>query len=189
MAFARRALETAADRTDAIRTGEIPYKADKAFTDREVTSLGQALRVALLRDEPWLPDLLDRLLPEWPSPRQRRGPSSQALLYEVARAGQDFPTPELATTLRTVRGAVRHAGVPRKLDTMLRKIDAALAERTDVALRLPSPDFDDEGVLRRPAGEYEAVVRVTDTAALTWEKNGRPCAASRPRSAATTPPW
>ncbi|MER5600033.1 DUF4132 domain-containing protein [Streptomyces sp. NPDC002265] len=182
-AFARRALEVAADRTDAIRAGEIPYRADKAFTDREVTTLGQALRVALLRDEPWLPELFERLLPGVAlAPTTARTLPSQALLYEVVRAGQDFPTPELASAIRTVRRSVRHAGVPRQLDKMLKKVDAALAERTAVALRLPRLDFDTApvagsaagGVLRRPVGDYRAVVTVTDTATLTWEKDGRP---------------
>ncbi|MGW3354234.1 DUF4132 domain-containing protein [Streptomyces bungoensis] len=183
VAFARRALRAAADRTDAIRAGEIPYRADKAFTDREVTTLGQALRVALIRDEPWLPELFERLLPGIAlAPTAARTLPSQALLYEVVRAAQDFPTPELATAIRTVRRTVRHAGVPKQLDRMLRKVDTALAERTDVALRLPRLGFATAsvgdsapaGVLRRTAGDYRAVVTVTDTATLTWEKDGRP---------------
>ncbi|MEU1413738.1 DUF4132 domain-containing protein [Streptomyces sp. NPDC005731] len=183
VAFARRALEAAADRTDAIRAGEIPYRADKAFTDREIASLGQVLRVALLRDEPWLPALFDRLLPGVAlAPTAARTLPSQALLYEVVRAAQDFPTPELVTAIRTVRRTVRHAGVPKQLDKMLKKVDAALAERTEVALRLPRLEFDTAslggsaagGVLRRTAGDHQAVVTVTDTATLAWEKDGRP---------------
>ncbi|MEU6421815.1 DUF4132 domain-containing protein [Streptomyces spiralis] len=183
VAFARRALEAAADRTDAIRAGEIPYRADKAFTDREIISLGQALRVALLRDEPWLPELFDRLLPGVAlAPTTAKTLPSQALLYEVVRAAQDFPTPELVSAIRTVRRTVRHAGVPKQLDKMLKKADAALAERADVALRLPRLEFETEsisgsaagGVLRRTAGDYQAVVTVTETATLTWEKDGRP---------------
>ncbi|MFD0002008.1 DUF4132 domain-containing protein [Streptomyces sp. NPDC127178] len=175
VAFARRALEAAADRTDAIRAGEIPYRADKAFTDREVVSLGQAARVALLRDEPWLPELFDRLLPGVAiAPTPARTVPSQALLYELVRAAQDFPTPELVTAIRTVRGNVRHAGVPEQLDKMLKKVEAALAERTDVALRLPRLGFGDDGVLRRKAGDYEAVVTVAENATLSWEKDGRP---------------
>ncbi|MER6122833.1 DUF4132 domain-containing protein [Streptomyces sp. NPDC001795] len=183
VAFARRALEAAAERTDAIWAGEIPYRADKAFTDREITLLGQALRVALLRDEPWLPELLERLLPGVAlAPTAAKTLPSQALLYEVVRAAQDFPTPELVTAIRTVRRTVRHAGVPKQLDKMLKKVDAALAERTDVALRLPRLEFDTApvsasaagGVLRRQVGDYRAVVTVTDVATLTWEKDGRP---------------
>ncbi|MFI1760600.1 DUF4132 domain-containing protein [Streptomyces sp. NPDC020800] len=182
VAFARRALEAAADRTDAIRAGEIPYRADKAFGDREVTSLGQALRVALLRDEPWLPELFERLLPGVAlAPTAARTLPSQALLYEVVRAAEDFPTPELVAAIRTVRRTVRHAGVPKQLDKMLKKVDAALAERTEVALRLPRMGFETAstggsalgGVLRRTAGDHQAVVRVAETATLTWEKDGR----------------
>ncbi|MFE0673951.1 DUF4132 domain-containing protein [Streptomyces sp. NPDC058867] len=175
VAFARRALEAAADRTDAIRSGEIPYRADKAFTDREVIAVGLAARVALLRDEPWLPALFDRLLPGVAlAPTAARTLPSQAMLYELMRCAQDFPTPELITTVRTVRRAVRHAGVPKQLDKMLKRAEAALAERTDVALRLPRLDFGDDGVLRRTAGACTAVVTVTESAALTWEKDGRP---------------
>ncbi|CCK27697.1 hypothetical protein BN159_3318 [Streptomyces davaonensis JCM 4913] len=179
VAFARRALEAAADRTDAIRSGELPYRAEKAFTDREVLTLGQAARIALLRDEPWLPAVFDRLLPGVAlAPTAAKTLPSQALLYELVRAAQDFPTPELVTTIRTVRRDVRHAGVPKQLDKMLKKVEAALAERTDVALRLPRLDFPDDGVLRRTAGDYAAVVTVTESAALTWEKDGRPLRAA-----------
>lgn len=174
-AFARRALEAAADRADAIQAGRVPYRPDKAFTAQEVVAVGRAARVALSRDEPWLPDLLDRLLPGIAlAPTAARTLPSQALLYELVRAAQDFPTPETVTAIRTVRRTVRHAGVPKQLDKTLKKIEAALAERTDVALRLPRLEFGDDGVLRRPAGDCTAVVTVTGTATLTWEKDGRP---------------
>lgn len=86
------------------------------------------------------------------------------------------------TAIRTVRRTVRHAGVPKQLDRMLKKVDAALAQRTDVALRLPRLGFDsapvggsaEGGVVRRTAGDYRAVVAVAETATLTWEKDGRP---------------
>ncbi|MFF3986038.1 hypothetical protein ACFY0B_15690 [Streptomyces sp. NPDC001797] len=42
--------------------------------------------------------------------------------------------------------------VGTRLDEMLKKVDVALADRADVALRLPRPEFDDDGVLRRTAG-------------------------------------
>ncbi|MER5909140.1 DUF4132 domain-containing protein [Streptomyces sp. NPDC001982] len=172
--FARRALEAALARADAIHTGTIPYRSDKAFTDGEVGALGRAARVALLRDEPWLPDLLDRLLPGiCLAPTTARTLPSQALLYELVRAGQEFPTPELVTALRTVRATIRHAGVPKRLDKMSKKLDAALAERTDVALRLPALGFGADGVLRREAGGYEAVVTVGGSVELTWAKDGR----------------
>ncbi|MFC8343576.1 DUF4132 domain-containing protein [Streptomyces sp. NPDC057280] len=174
--FTRRALEAAADRADGIRSGAIPYLADKAFTAREVAVLGQAARVALLRDEEWLPGVCARLLPGIAvAPTAARAVPSQALLYELVRAAKEFPTPEAVTAIRTARSVTRHAGVPKQLDKLLKKVEAALAQRTEVALRLPELDFDEEGVLRRPAGDgYTAVVTVTETARLTWEKDGRP---------------
>ncbi|MFI8537360.1 DUF4132 domain-containing protein [Streptomyces aquilus] len=173
--FARSALEAAADRADGIQSGAIPYLADKAFTAREVAVLGQAARVALLRDEEWLPEVCARLLPGIAvAPTPARTVPSQALLYELVRAAKEFPTPEAVTAIRTARSVTRHAGVPKQLDKLLKKVEAALAQRTEVALRLPRLGFDEEGVLRRPAGDgYAAVVRVTETAQLTWQKDGR----------------
>ncbi|NVI89916.1 DUF4132 domain-containing protein [Actinomadura sp. BRA 177] len=169
-AFARRALEAAVRHARAIQTGNVAYQADKAFTEREVVALGHAARIALLRDEPWLPGLLDQLLADISiAPTQAKTLPSQALLYEIVRAGQDFPTPELVTAIRAVRRNVRHAGVPKQLDKMLKKVDAALAERTKVALRLPDP-----GDLRRDLGDYTATITVTGKAELTFEKDGKP---------------
>ncbi|MEU4824532.1 DUF4132 domain-containing protein [Actinomadura sp. NPDC023710] len=172
--YARAALESAADRARAVQDGEIPFRADKAFTGDEVAAVGHAARIALLRDEPWLPGLFDRLLPGISvAPTDARTLPSQALLYEIVRAAQEFPTPELVTAIRTVRGKARHAGVPKQLDKMLKKVEAALAERTEVALRLPDLGFGPGGVLRRELGGYTALVTVTaGKAELTFEKGG-----------------
>ncbi|MGI5208577.1 DUF4132 domain-containing protein [Spirillospora sp. CA-108201] len=175
VAYARAALEAAADRARAVQDGEIPFRADKAFTGREVAAVGHAARIALLRDEPWLPALLDGLLPAISvAPTEVRTLPSQGLLYEIVRAAQEFPTPELVTAIRTVRGNVRHAGVPKQLDKMLKKVEAALAERTEVALRLPDLGFGPGGVLRRDLGGYTAVVSVAaGKAELAFEKDGK----------------
>ncbi|MEU8307023.1 DUF4132 domain-containing protein [Actinomadura sp. NPDC048955] len=172
--FARRALEAAAERARAVQEGEVPFRADSAFTGDEVAAVGLAARIALLRDEPWLPALFDRLLPGISvAPTQAKTLPSQALLYELVRAAQEFPTPELVTAIRTVRGNVRHAGVPKQLDKMLKKVEAALAERTEVALRLPDLGFGPGGVLRRELGGYTALVTITmGRAELTFEKGG-----------------
>ncbi|MGH3242558.1 MAG: DUF4132 domain-containing protein [Spirillospora sp.] len=176
--FGRHALETAAARARAIQAGEIPYRADGAFTPFEVEALGRAARLALHQDEPWLPALFDALLPDISiAPTRARTLPSQALLYETVRAAIDFPTPELVTAIRTVRATVRHAGVPKQLDKMLKKADAALSERTDVALRLPDLGFGPDGMLRRPLGDHTAVIAViavTAKAELTFEKDGKP---------------
>ncbi|MCO6007441.1 DUF4132 domain-containing protein [Actinoallomurus purpureus] len=170
--FARAVLETAAARAAAIQAGEIPYVADKAFTAEEVAALGRAFRVALLRDDTWLPELLDRLLPAVAvAPTPARTLPSQALVFELARSAQEFPTPEAAAALRAVRGIVRHAGVPKQLDRSLKRIDAALADRTEVAFRLPDLGFGPDGVHRRVVGEYEARVTAGDDVTLTWHRS------------------
>ncbi|MCQ0014281.1 hypothetical protein LUX39_11305 [Actinomadura madurae] len=180
-AFARRALEAAADRARAIQAGEVPFRADKAFTPDEVAALGRAARLMLLRDEPWLPAFFDRLLPGISvAPTEAKSLPSQGLLYEIARAAQDFPTPELVTAFRTVRGSVRHKGVPKQLDKMLKRIEAALAERTEVALRLPGLGFDADGVLRRELSGYTAVVSAARQGGADL-REGRQDAEERPR--------
>ncbi|MFD0902653.1 DUF4132 domain-containing protein [Actinomadura sediminis] len=174
-AWAESALREAADRARAVQDGKIPYKADKAFAAGEVTALGRAARVALAADEPWLPALAERLLPDIAvAPTAAKTLPSQALLYEFVRAAQDVPTPELVAAIRNVRGLVRHAAVPPRLDRMLKKADAALAERTEVALRLPGLGFGPDGVLRRELGDHTAVVTIEGTAArLAFAKDGR----------------
>ncbi|WP_406862918.1 DUF4132 domain-containing protein [Streptomyces sp. HUAS MG47] len=174
-AYARRALEAAAERVEALHRGVIPYVAEKAFTADEVDALGRAARTALFRDEPWLPALLDRLLPGVAvAPTAAKTLPSQALLFELVRAGRDFPTPELVTAVRAARAATRHGGVPKQLDKNLKKVEANLVERVEVALRQPTLGFGPDGVLRRELGPYEAVVTAgAGGATLTWSKDGR----------------
>jgi hypothetical protein len=173
LALGRRALEKADARLAEIQAGRVPFAADKAFTAHEVAVLGRAARLALERDEPWLPELLDRMLHATAvAPTAAKTLPSQALLYELARAAEEVPTPELVTSLRAVRRIVRHAGVRVQLDRKWKKMDAALAERADVAFRLPDLGFGPDGALRTPLGEYEAVVTVAESVELTWNGPG-----------------
>jgi hypothetical protein len=172
-AFAREALSAAASRGAAIQSGSVPYAADHAFTAEEVNVLGRCARVALLRDEPWLPELLERLLPAIAvAPTAAKTLPSQALLFEIARSAQDFPTPEVAAALRTVRGVIRHRGVPKQLDRNLKRIDAALADRPETAFRQPDLGFGPDGVYRVDVGAYVALVTVADEVSLTWQRAG-----------------
>jgi hypothetical protein len=169
-AFARRALEAAAARVAAIHSGELAYLADGAFTNDETEVLGRAARVALFRDEPWLADLLDRLLPGVAvAPTAARTLPSQALLFELARAVEDFPTAEAVAALRTARRVVRHKGVPKQLDRMLKRIERALTDRPGV-LRLPDLGFGPDGTRRFAIGGYAATITVAEDVALSWHR-------------------
>jgi hypothetical protein len=147
--FARTALEAARARVAAIHAGEIPYKAEKAFDDGEKRALGRAVRLALHRDEPWLPELLDELVRGIAvAPTQAKTLPSQALLFEIARAAEECPTPEAISALRTARRITRHGGVPMQLDRKFKRMEPALAERLEVAFRIP------DGRVRQAIGEH-----------------------------------
>ncbi|MEV6866088.1 DUF4132 domain-containing protein [Streptosporangium subroseum] len=161
--FARTILEAAEARVTAIHAGEVPYRAEKAFDDGEKRTIGRAVRLALLRDEPWLPELLDRLLRGIAvAPTQAKTLPSQALLFEIARSVQEHPTPEAISALRAARQVTRHAGVPKQLDRMFKRIEAALANRLEVAFRIP------DGRLRQAVGEHTAVISTDGKVELSW---------------------
>ncbi|MFB4262211.1 DUF4132 domain-containing protein [Nonomuraea sp. GTA35] len=157
--FARSALEAAEARVAAIHAGELPYRADKAFSAAEVPALGRAARLALHCDAPWLPELLGSLLTRVAvAPTKAKTLPSQALLFEIGRAVGRFPTPEAVTALRAARAATRHAGVVKQLDRMIKKAEPGLADRVEVAFRMPDLGFGPGGRLEVPLGEHTAVV-------------------------------
>ncbi|MEU4560041.1 DUF4132 domain-containing protein [Actinoplanes sp. NPDC023936] len=179
--FARTALETARDRLAAIHAGTIPFRADAAFAKDEVAALGRAVRVALLRDEPWLlPVLRPLLLDVAVAPTAARTLPSQSLLYEVARAAEALPTPEVLAALREARGVTRHKGVHQQLDRKLQKIGRALGDRPEVALRLPDLGFGRDGARVIPVGPAEAVITLGDGVELAWRTAGGRLSSSVP---------
>ncbi|MEV0620143.1 DUF4132 domain-containing protein [Nonomuraea sp. NPDC050404] len=164
--FAADALRTAEARLAAIHAGDLPYRADKAFTAAEVPVLGRAVRLALHRDHPWLPALLDNLVTRAAvAPTAAKTAPSQALLYEIARAAERFPTPEAITALRTARATTRHAGIIKQLDRMIKKADLALADRVEVAFRMPDLGFGPGGYLEVPLGQHRAIIAPATTGA------------------------
>lgn len=168
--FARATLEAAAARVAALHAREIPFVAERAFDAAEKETIGRAVRLAQFRDEAWLPPLLDQLVrgvAVAPTPRARTLPS-QAVLFEVGRAARDFPTPEAIDSLRTAKAITRHAGVPKQLDRMLKRIEQGLADRVEVAFRMPDHGFDADGRLRVRLGEHTALLEVGDGVALSW---------------------
>ncbi|MFI7703961.1 DUF4132 domain-containing protein [Nonomuraea sp. NPDC049480] len=161
--FARTALETAAARVASIHAGEIPYRAEKAFGDGEKASIGRAVRLALLRDEPWLPDLLDTLVRGIAvAPTQAKTLPSQGVLFEIARAAEKHPTPETISALRAARRATRNPAVSKVLDRMFKRIEPALGNRLEVAFRLP------DGRVRQAVGEHTAVISTDGEVKLSW---------------------
>jgi len=143
MPFAREILEAAADRVDAIHAGTIPYVADGAFNIEDAHLLGRAMRVAALRDEPWLGDVIMRLLPQVSvAPTAAKSLPSQSLAVALGHSIEGAPTPEGVAALRLALQRVRHAGIQKKLARNLKPAERALAQRPAVALRMAAADID-----------------------------------------------
>ncbi|MEU8784407.1 DUF4132 domain-containing protein [Streptomyces sp. NPDC048637] len=181
--LARRALCTAAGHLAAIHAGRIPYAADKAFTPADTDTLRRAARLALRRDEPWAEEVFATLLPQVAvAPTSARTLPSQSVCIALAQAVEAYPTPEAIAALREARRVVRHAGVSKKLDRLLRCAERHLGRRTEVALRLPDLGYGPDGIRRIPCGSCTAVLTVTDEATLTWEGADGRAAKSPPAS-------
>ena len=140
-AFAETGLRQAAERVRQAPTlSNCSYASDKAFTLAESAVIARLVRVALDRDETWLPPVLDELFRKVSlAPTAAKTTPSQSVALALGHAIEAFPTPEAATTLRKVVGVVRHAGVKKRLQRNLRGAERGLAGRPEIALRLP-PD-------------------------------------------------
>jgi len=139
-AFAEAGLRAAGERVRKLHAFELPYESDKAFTLAESRVIARLARVALDRDEAWLPPVLDELFRKVSlAPTAAKTTPSQSVALGLGRAIEAFPTPEAAATLREVIRDIRHVGVKKRLQRNLRGAQRALAGRPEIALRLP-PD-------------------------------------------------
>ncbi len=137
-AFAEVGLKQAAERVRRIHDRELPYAADKAFTRDEGEVVARLTRAALSRDESWLPPVLDELFRKVSlAPTSAKTVPSQSVAIALGHAIEAFPTPEAVATLRAVLRDVRHAGVKKKLQRNLSGAERGLADRPEIALRLP----------------------------------------------------
>lgn len=136
--FAEQALQQAAQRLQAIHSGQAPYIADRAFSIAEAGVLWRATRAALECDAPWLRPLLAQVLPPvCVAPTAARTLPSQSVAVALAKAVNAMPTPEAIAALALARSQVRHAGIARKLDRHLAAAERRLAQRPQLLLRLP----------------------------------------------------
>jgi hypothetical protein len=169
LAYAHKALDAANHRVEDIQSGKIAYEADAAFRHDEVGALGRAVRVSLLHDEPWLKNLLrPLLLGIVVPPTAAKTPLSQALLYEVARAVERFPTMDALGALRAARAASRHKGVRDQLGRKLGQIERALGHRPELAFRLPDLGIGDDGVRVVAVGGHRAAITMSNEVELRW---------------------
>ncbi|MFH9243948.1 DUF4132 domain-containing protein [Streptomyces lydicus] len=169
--LARHVLRSAAAHLAALHAGELPYAADQAFTTADADTLRRAARLALRRDEPWAGEVFSTLLPQLAvAPTAAKTLPSQRACIALAQVVEAWPTPESVAALREARRVVRHAGVTKKLDRLLRRAERNLGRRPEAALRLPDLGLGPDGSRRLPCGDHTAVLTVTDEATLTWER-------------------
>jgi Domain of unknown function (DUF4132) len=156
-AFAETGLRLAAQRVRKLHTFKMLYVSDKAFTLAESAVIARLARVALDRDEAWLPPVLDELLRKVSvAPTAAKTTPSQSVALALGHAIEAFPTPEAAMTLREVVRDIRHAGVKKRLQRNLRGAERALASRPEIALRLPPDQPMSKPQLKMPARCLEA---------------------------------
>ncbi|MBO1335480.1 DUF4132 domain-containing protein [Streptomyces sp. VRA16 Mangrove soil] len=171
---ARRVMTEAAAHLAALHRGEVEYAADTTFAGPDAETLRRATCLALRRDEPWAGGLLAEILPKVTvAPTPAKTLPSQSVCIALAQTVEELPTPEAVDALREARRLVRHAGVTKKLDRILRRAEKNLGKRPEVALRLPDLGIDvSTGRRRLPVGPYVAVVDVTadEGPVLTWER-------------------
>lgn len=135
--FSQHILNLAARRLEDIHSGHTPYVADGAFTIDDTPVIARAARVALMRDAPWLPPLMDSLLPKaCVAPTQAKTAPSQSLAIALGHCIEQVPTPESVQALRSALSLVRHASVQKKLTRNLKPAERGLAQRPEIALRL-----------------------------------------------------
>jgi hypothetical protein len=155
--FAQKALAAARERIEDIHSGKVPYTADGAFTVEDSGVIGRAARVALLRDEPWLGDLITVLLPKvCVPPTSAKTAPSQSLAIALGHSVQGVPTPEGVQALREALSVVRHAGVKKKLARNLKPAERGLAGRPEVALRMLAESEPSKGLQTTLAACLEA---------------------------------
>ncbi|WP_329569318.1 DUF4132 domain-containing protein [Streptomyces sp. NBC_01361] len=169
---ARRILCAAAEHLTAIHRGDVPYVSDKAFGNGDCDALRRAAGVALQRDEPWAGDLLAAILPKVAvAPTSAKTLPSQSACIGLAQAVEAWPTPESVAALREARRVVRHAGITKKLDRLVRRAERNLAVRPAVVTRLPDLGIGPTGERRLPVGPYVAVVSAAgEEPSLSWER-------------------
>jgi hypothetical protein len=138
IAYAEAGLKRAVERVRKIHDFQIPYAADKAFSLRESEVIARLVRVSLERDETWVAPLLDELFRKVSlAPTAAKTVPSQSVAIALGHAVAAFPTPEAVETMRAVLRDIRHAGVKKKLQRDLRGAELGLADRPEIALRLP----------------------------------------------------
>lgn len=156
--FAAGIVASAVERIRGIQVGEIPYRADKAFSVDGAQVVRRALLAGLDQELPWAIAAALPLLSgasRAPIDNVKTVPS-QSLAVAVAKAIADRPTPAVVGSMSPAVSNIRHAGLKKKVAAFFKTAERRLFEHDDFLLEL-DPAAKPQKELARP------VVRALET--------------------------
>lgn len=133
---------TACEAINEIWLDASKYKADGVFTTDDVQVLRGAILCLVDENSPEFTNTLAeywRKLAVAPNPKVKTM-ASQSIAAAIANAVADRPSIETIVAMREVKPEIRHAGMKKKFDRLLRKAERNLSSQPDFILRLP-PDY------------------------------------------------
>lgn len=143
-AFAERAVASALNAARETAQGTRPYQSDKLLSLADAHSVARAMRYGLSARKPWALESFGPLLEGAayaPDPKAKSVPS-QSLSIGLGHAAVEAVQPEAILALRRLSGAIRHAGIKKKLTRAQKNVESALAARPENVLELAaSGDF------------------------------------------------
>ena len=156
--FAAGVVASAVERIRGIQEGEIPYRADKAFSVEGAQVVRRALLAGLDQELPWAIAAALPLLSgasRAPIDNVKTVPS-QSLAVAVAKAIADRPSAAVVGSMRSVVSSIRHAGLKKKVAAFFKTAERRLFEHDDFLLELDPAAKPQESLAR-------AVVRALET--------------------------
>lgn len=160
LACAERLLADALDHVRGIHEGRVPYRADEAFSVEAAQVLRRAALAGLDQDAPFAERTLVALIHGVslaPDPAHKTVPSQSASIA-LAKAIAERPSPALVERFRASVRALRHAGLKKKLDSLLKTAERRLVDREDFLSELDPARPLPKGLSRMVIRGFEALL-------------------------------
>jgi Domain of unknown function (DUF4132) len=138
---AEKLTSRALERTTAVQSGAVDYRADKAFSVSEAQTLRCTLRAGLDQSAQWaLKATIPLLTGVSQAPIQKvKTVPSQSASIAIAKAIAERPSAPLVTGMKAAVADIRHAGLKKKLGRLLKTAGRRMFEDDDFLFGL-EPD-------------------------------------------------
>lgn len=147
----------ALERVNAVHSGGVDYKADKAFSVSEAQAIRRGLRAGLDQGAQWALDAAIPLLAgvsQAPNPKVKSVPSQSASIA-IAKAIAERPSAPLIIEMKAAIADIRHAGIKKKLGKFVKTAERRMFEDDDFLFGL-EPDT----IISKPL--FRSVVRALE---------------------------